>query len=359
MAAQRLVLALALALALTPRLAHAQAPSSFEEREALARFNEGKELFRQKKYEAALAKFKQSCSVSTRNEACPRILGLTHFELGNYAEATTQLRIYLAQANLPNDPALAQVRATFDKAYERSGHLDVSAPAGAQILVDEVAVGVAPLPEVVDVPAGRHTVAAVGKSGRLSAEVDAGAGVLTPVTLLASTTGASVESRAGAQGAGAGSQPREASEAGASGTSAEANDAQGAQPVRGVSARTVTVAALGATALAGLSVGVGFWLASNGTRDEARTLGGASDCRDSTSAACARRDELATSGERQRGVSITGFVVGGAAALGALGAALFWKPAAESREARTSAGAPSVSPAISPNFAGVAVTGRF
>ena len=87
-------------------------------------------------------------------------------QLQDWAGAFTAYTRYLKQAGPEITPArLAQVNAELERLRARIGFLVVQTAAGAQVLVDDAAVGYAPLPEPVAVLPGSHrvTVAVPGR----------------------------------------------------------------------------------------------------------------------------------------------------------------------------------------------------
>lgn len=140
--------------------AHAQDKSndsSPEYVEARARLQEGKTLYGQGNIDGARLKFEQACAV-LKTPACQRALGLAQFYTKRYLEALDNLQRAM------NDPALntvdkKQVTDLMQQAYDKTGHLEVHAPAGGHVKIDDtIDVGNAPLTEVVHVTVGSHTV---------------------------------------------------------------------------------------------------------------------------------------------------------------------------------------------------------
>lgn len=160
------------------------APTDVETREIERRFNEGKELLQRRKFAEARTKFLQACAVH-HTVNCPKNLGAAEFELGMFSEATTHMEEFLRHNDLPkNDPILARARKLYDQAFAKSGHLEIAAPSGATVFVDDTAIGKAPL-DVVHVAVGAHTLRATLSDGRTtSATASADAGVTVKVSLM-------------------------------------------------------------------------------------------------------------------------------------------------------------------------------
>lgn len=192
------------ALLLVPAAASAQSSSGGGAsptaiREAEQRFEEGKTLFSQRRYADARLKFEQACAVH-RTVNCPKNLGLAEFELGQYVEATTHLREFLqgvrvsgpAAAGLDAD-GVAAIQKKYTEAFMHCGHLEVSAPAGARIIVEGRNLGTAPLSGTVDVSAGEHTVEAHTDRGLLQQKVTVAQGEVAPIRFIDPNAGAQVK----------------------------------------------------------------------------------------------------------------------------------------------------------------------
>lgn len=162
-------LALSLTVALAPRVALADGPSKEAVDEGRARFSRGIELYRDGDYKAALVEFKRAYEVAP----APRILynlGQAYFQLQDYAGALDAFERYLADgaSKIPADRK-KQVTEDVAKLRGRVGTLAITSNVdGAEISVDDVVVGTAPLPKPITVSAGSRKVAATAK-GRVPA----------------------------------------------------------------------------------------------------------------------------------------------------------------------------------------------
>jgi len=143
--------------------------------EARQRMHEGKALYDKGQYELARLKYSQACAVM-RSFSCIRSLGMTEFKAGHFVEAYQHLGETLRDptaANLPPD-IRKSVETMKQGAYDATGHLEISAPAGATVLVDGTAAGTAPLAEALTVMPGRHALDAKSPDGTgQHADVDA------------------------------------------------------------------------------------------------------------------------------------------------------------------------------------------
>jgi hypothetical protein len=137
------------------------------------------------KYEPARAKFVQAYATMKVPNVVFNLARCEHFT-GRYLEATHHYREYLRIV----DPKKTTPREREDldgwlkETSKFVGRLDISAPAGAHLLVDGDRVGDAPLAEPYDVARGKHTIVAETNGKRLTASIDAPAGSTTKVALV-------------------------------------------------------------------------------------------------------------------------------------------------------------------------------
>jgi hypothetical protein len=180
---------LVLCSSFTTAAAFAQPPSESLVREAEQRFNEGRELLKQRKWSEARSKFLQACAVN-RTMNCPKNLGAAEYELGMFAEATTHFEEFLRNNNLPdNDPNVVGIRKFYETAFAKSGHLEITAPDGATVSIDGTTIGKAPLGNPVHVTPGPHELRAALTDGRsTSFSTEAEAGRIVKVSLVPSET---------------------------------------------------------------------------------------------------------------------------------------------------------------------------
>jgi tetratricopeptide (TPR) repeat protein len=134
--------------------------------EARIRFQRGVQLFHEGSFEAALAEFRKAYQVAPSYRLLYNI-GQVHYELHDYVGALKSFRQYLGDGNaeIPPDRRV-QVQAEIKKLQGLCGYLVVTAhPEGADILVDDVPVGIAPLGGPILVNAGLRRISA-SKAGR-------------------------------------------------------------------------------------------------------------------------------------------------------------------------------------------------
>ncbi len=146
-------------LASAPDLAAEEDPSSIKE--ASTRFKRGVELFGEGDFRTALIEFRRAYEIAPDFTVLYNI-GQTQYQLSDYAGAFGTLTRYLEDGGERIKPdRRAEVDSALKKLEARVGRLTVhSNLAGAEILVDDVKVGVTPLAEPLLVSAGRRTIAA-------------------------------------------------------------------------------------------------------------------------------------------------------------------------------------------------------
>lgn len=152
---------LSASLALTPGYASAQTPPSqaVEPAQGKDHFDKAVLLFREKDYRAALVEFRRAYDLSHNYRALYNI-AQTEFEVQDYAGALRSFRKYLAAGGAEIDAERrTQVEADIKQLSGRVATITiVSSSTGAEVLVDDVVVGVTPLTEAVLVSAGRRKI---------------------------------------------------------------------------------------------------------------------------------------------------------------------------------------------------------
>ena len=181
---------LSLPFASLPHAAHAQDDTLVKE--ARARFKEGVDLYDKGQYEAARSKFVQAYALR-HHPAILLNLGLSSLKSGHPAEAAR----YLTQFQREATSATAQEHSDADKAITeartKDGRLDVSAPSGTEISVDDAVIGNAPLSDSVDVDPGQHTIKAKASDGTVdSRTVNTSVGQRLPVKFGPGNSGGAV-----------------------------------------------------------------------------------------------------------------------------------------------------------------------
>jgi PEGA domain len=148
------LLGIILAIACAGSIAHA----GDQVEEAKAHFKSGAELYDENNFRGALVEFQRAYDLAPSYRILFNI-GQVQMELQDYAGALKAYSRYLREGgpDLPPD-RVAEVTKEIERLKGRVGSLTVQTVAGAEILIDEMAAGFAPLPEPVPVNAGRHQV---------------------------------------------------------------------------------------------------------------------------------------------------------------------------------------------------------
>ena len=153
--------------------------------EASERFRSGVAFYKDHDFTAALVEFKRAYEQAPNNRVLFN-LGQTARELKDYASALTTFEQYLREGGQEIPAARRKdVQSSVDELKKKVGRIKITASVdGAEILVDDVSVGVAPLANPVVVNVGRRKLAAT-RSGYTPAQrvVDVAGLAEAPVTL--------------------------------------------------------------------------------------------------------------------------------------------------------------------------------
>ncbi len=179
---------LVLAVSLTAGVAHADPKLD----EAKVHLSTGTQLYDENNYRGALVEFQRAYALAPSYKILFNIAQVS-MELQDYASALKAYTRYLAEGgpDVPADRA-AQTAAEIDRLKGRVGRVTIVTAPGAEILLDDVAIGFAPLPEPVPVNAGQHkvTVHVTGRepvsrvydvAGRQEVTAAVGSDVVAPV----------------------------------------------------------------------------------------------------------------------------------------------------------------------------------
>jgi len=307
--------------------ARAQDASSPEYIEARNRLQEGKTLYGQGNIDGARLKFEQACAV-LKTPACQRALGLADFYTKRYLEALGNLQRALEDKEL-DTVQRKQVTDLMQQAYDKTGHLEVHAPAGGRVRIDDTQdAGNAPLRDVVNVTVGSHIISVTIEEKTERKTVDCSEGKVVKVDFSDRFPNMT-----------------------------EGNVGNGTNPPQQVTERyrpgagwivPLVVAGVG---VVGLGLGVGFAMASQGAQSDAQALFAKGICADQSSASCAPYKNKIDAQNSDTTLSIVGYAAGGA--LIVAGAVLFavW-PKAERQKM-------GLIPTIGPNTAGLTFQSRF
>ena len=137
----------------------ARADENGSTRDAAKHFQRGVALYGEADYRAALVEFKRAYAIAP-NTAVLYNVGETQYQLQDYAGALTTFERYLAESG-PNDGHRAEVDNDIEILRSRVGHVGVvTMPPGADISIDDQAVGHTPLDKPLLVSIGHRTITA-------------------------------------------------------------------------------------------------------------------------------------------------------------------------------------------------------
>ena len=161
---------------LFPLLAHADGESDA----ARQRFNEGVKFFDAAQYDKARAAFLQAWALKKHPAV---LLNLAQSSLRGHheAEAARWFQQYLRDPNA-TDAGKAIAERGIAEARAKDGRLDVRAPSGIEVFVDDQSMGAGA--QIIDVDPGTHAV----RAGTASQSVNVAAGAMTVVALGGSAT---------------------------------------------------------------------------------------------------------------------------------------------------------------------------
>ncbi|HEX6275273.1 MAG TPA: hypothetical protein VFZ53_19670 [Polyangiaceae bacterium] len=137
------------------------APSEEAIAEAARRYDLGLRLYAEGEFRLAVIEFERTYQI-TQDYRVLYNIGQVRIQLGNYARAIGALNEYLKQGGDKVAPDRKKaVESDLDMLAARTGHVRIVANvAGADILVDDLPVGVSPLAEAVLLDAGEHKITA-------------------------------------------------------------------------------------------------------------------------------------------------------------------------------------------------------
>ncbi len=164
--------ALALALLGVPQLAAAEGPPQGKVEEAKSHYRRARELYEENNFRGALVEMQRAYDLSG-NAALLFDLGQIQYQLQDYPSALNAFTRYLAsnKGDIPS-ARVAEVQKDIERLKGRIGSLRITSNRrGAQILVDDIVVGTAPLSEPVLVGAGRHKIVATADGQTTSPKV--------------------------------------------------------------------------------------------------------------------------------------------------------------------------------------------
>jgi hypothetical protein len=297
-----------LAAALQPHLAHAQGGGtalSLEEDRRRTLYQQGKEAIKAQHWADAKARLTDAWSIRPSYDVALS-LSQAEFNLEHFAESAQYLAYYFRNVSAKeNENNLTNAKRAFEAVQAKVGAVAVTAPQGAEILVDGKVVGRAPMGTNAFVAPGMHTFEARLGERRAQQEVQAIAGQERQISFGFEESARSAEPDARAAAVGAGLPDESAPVA----------------PLElGTKRSLVPVYAGAGLAAVGIGVGIGFAVAASSDRNDIDALkrkNGPSGCLGDASADCSTQKDAAQSRDRHVTYEVIGFSVAGAALIGA------------------------------------------
>ncbi|MBX3224179.1 MAG: hypothetical protein KF795_26925 [Labilithrix sp.] len=297
--------------------------------EAQARFKEGLELADNAKFEEARLKFLQAVAV-LKAPAVLFNLASSEQKTGHDVEAIEHYRAFLksgANDTRITDAMRDKARDNIASLLTKVGQVDIDAPDGAKISVDDKPLEEAPK-EPVPVTPGKHKIDAAFNGRIKSVTVDCPLGQVTKAKLdFDATTGDTY-------------QPPEGSEG-------ERTTAGWVVPI-----------ALGVLGVGGVVMGGVFSSSSQGSKDDAEALRRTTPglCAPPGGQACTDYEAKRSDAESQATLGYVGYIAGGALLAGAIATFVFWP---KSGKSTTASHGMIFTPVAGPRFAGGSVQLHF
>jgi hypothetical protein len=328
--------------------ARAYAEDPVPEREAQARFEEGVARVKAGNIDGARMSFAQAYAL-VRKPTILWNLALAEEKTAHPLEALNHFRELARGSQTADDRSNAEKH--IGALMAQTGHLEVVAPAGTQLLVDGAAVAILPLAEAVDVSAGRHRLEVHTEQGARDADVEVGAGQLLHVSLIPPAEPPTAPKPDNASPATTGNARGSAT------TSSRASE------------QVVAVVLLGTVTAVSVALGAYFAIqtqSDQSTADGFRQNYGKSFCFRGTSLVCTQWNQAVQAETRDATFSDVFYVAGGALAAGAVGAWLFWPKATTGADGASAASithgplrALALAPTVWSGGAGLTAVGRF
>lgn len=340
-------------------------------RDAKARFEEGLKRAKAGDYEAARLAFVQAHAILNRVDILWN-LALVEEKAGRPLDALSHFKEYVRDTRV-NAAERAQAEKHAQAMAAQTGHIEVTAPSGATILIDgSTNAGTAPLIEPLDVAPGKHRLEARTTERQYAMDVTATPGDVVKVSFTAqfaapmpaATTPSPSTNASPAIGAAA---PSTATPLG-DGASDSASSGERAGPASSSSiftTKNIVVGSLGVGALAAIGVGVGFAFAASSDDDKVTQLKTANPSCGAPTPGCSELASAADARTSDRNLR-TGFLIGGVVlAAGAFVAWKFWptsdasSPSSPSNSSNATKSGAFLVPTFDSHGAGIGAVGRF
>jgi hypothetical protein len=327
--------------------APAQPPPTADQARADAekRLDEGLQRYAKGDFEGARLAFAQAYAVLTSIDLLYNLMR-AEVKSGHPLEALVHIHQLLRDPKATTEDR-AKAERLLEEANRATGHVAIEAPDGAEIVLDDVPSGEAPIKEAYDVTPGKHTVAAKGSGSSRVVTVDAPAGqIVTARFALEVGRAPTVSGPVPVPGA----APMVA-------TPQHAEPAQDQPPFerhRESNARIVAPLVIGALGVVALGVGVGMGVASQGQQSDATAFRSANPqgfCANQASSTCGQYQGILNSQQGDTNVSRAMLVTGGVLAVAAVVTYVAWPRVSKKERAGGTW--------VSPTLGGVAVGGEF
>jgi hypothetical protein len=168
------ILAASLLFALAPQLvalpAHAQADSDAVTVQARARFKEGVEFYDKGQYESARLAFIQAYALK-KHPAVLVNLAQSSAKANHPLEAAKYFQQFLRESTSASPQQKQDAESGLAEVRQKLGRIEVVAPPGTEISLDDARVGNAPIGEPLDVEPGAHTLKSPSETVKVVATV--------------------------------------------------------------------------------------------------------------------------------------------------------------------------------------------
>ena len=284
--------------------------------DAQKRLDEGLDRYAKGDYEGARLAFAQAYAVLTSIDLLYN-LSRAEVKADHPLEALVHIHQMLRDPKATTEDR-AKAQRLLDEANRMTGHIAIEAPNGAEILLDHVDSGEAPINEPYDVTPGKHLVEARGTGGSRVIEVDAPAGDVVTARFALELGAAPTVSAPIPIAPPGGPVAHEERPPEPDHVEHRRHESQ---------ARIIVPVVIGAVGVVALGVGVGLGLASQGKETDAATFRGTNPtgfCANRSSGACSQYQSILDSQQQDTNVSRVMLVTGGVLAVAAVVTYLVW-----------------------------------
>ena len=306
--------------------------------DAQKRLDEGLQRYSKGDYEGARLAFAQAYAVLTSIDLLYNLMR-AEVKSGHPLEALVHIHQMLRDPKATTEDH-AKAERILEEANRVTGHIAIEAPEGAEIVLDDVPSGEAPVKEAYDVTPGKHTVAARANGASRVITVEAPAGQVVTARFALEATRAPTASGPVPVGAPPGPTPPPPPPPRAK--EPEPQPEEPAERRHESQARIVAPVVIGALGVVAFGVGAGMGLASQGQESSAanfRATNSLGFCADQASSKCLQYQSILNSQQQDTNVSRVLLVTGGVLVVAAVVTYLVWPRARKERGAWVAPGA--------------------